>query len=73
MSICKACLALNQRIKSLFQLHQSHTIELFSVYAFGNMKPTRRKAFTIGLDFRAMFTPGDPTIVPCLALGFDSF
>lgn len=41
--------------------------------ALGSMKPERRKAFTIGLDFRTIFTTGDPTITPLLALGFDSF
>ena len=41
--------------------------------AFGSMRPQRRKAFTIGLDFRTIFNPGDPVIVPCLALGYDSF
>jgi hypothetical protein len=40
--------------------------------ALGSMKPTRRKAFTIGLDLHAIFT-SDVTVVPLLALGYDSF
>ncbi len=39
----------------------------------GSMKPERRKAFQIGLDFRMIFTSGDPTIVPLLALGYEAF
>ncbi len=42
-------------------------------FAFGSMKPNRRKAFTIGLDFRMVLNPGDPVIVPCLGLGYDAF
>lgn len=42
-------------------------------FAFGSMRPNRRKAFTIGLDMRTVFNPGDPVIVPCLALGYDAF
>jgi len=41
--------------------------------ALGSMKPERRKAFTVGLDFRAVFTPDKPTILPLLALGYDAF
>jgi hypothetical protein len=41
--------------------------------ALGSMKPQRRKAFTIGLDLRTIFNPGDPVVVPCLALGYDAF
>jgi hypothetical protein len=41
--------------------------------ALGSMKPNRRKAFTIGLDARMIFTPDEPTIVPMLALGYDAF
>jgi len=37
------------------------------------MQPNRRKAFTIGLDFRSVFNPGDPVLIPCLALGYDAF
>jgi hypothetical protein len=42
-------------------------------FALGSMKPERRKAFTIGLDFRAIFTPGDPVVAPLIALGYESF
>lgn len=42
-------------------------------FAFGSMQPERRKAFTVGLDFRTIFNPGDPVLVPCLALGYDAF
>jgi hypothetical protein len=41
--------------------------------ALGSMKPNRRKAFTIGLDFRTVLNSGDPVIVPCLGLGYDAF
>ena len=41
--------------------------------ALGSAKPERRKAFTIGLDLRLIFNPGDPLIVPCLALGYEAF
>jgi hypothetical protein len=42
-------------------------------FAFGSMKPKRRKAFTVGLDMRIIFNPGDPVLTPGLALGYDSF
>ncbi len=41
-------------------------------FALGSMKPTRRKAFTIGLDFRTIFTE-DPVVAPLVALGYDAF
>lgn len=41
--------------------------------ALGSVKPNRRKAFTIGLDFRMVLNPGDPVVVPCLGLGYDAF
>ena len=41
--------------------------------ALGSMKPERRKAFTIGVDFRTVFTPDKPTIMPLIALGYESF
>jgi len=40
--------------------------------ALGSVKPTRRKAFTIGLDFRAIFT-SNVTVAPLVALGYESF
>ncbi len=42
-------------------------------FAFGSMKPQRRRAFTVALDFRTVFTPGDPVVMPLLALGYDAF
>lgn len=41
--------------------------------ALGSVRPNKRKAFIIGLDMRVMFTPGDPLLTPCLALGYESF
>lgn len=39
---------------------------------FGSMGPTKRKAFTIGLDLHTIFTK-KATIAPVLALGYDMF
>ena len=39
----------------------------------GSKKPDRRKGFTIGLDMRTIFTPGSATVIPMLALGYESF
>lgn len=39
----------------------------------GSMKPERRKAFHIGLDFRMVMNPGDPLVLPMLALGYEAF
>ena len=41
--------------------------------ALGSSKPARRKAFTIGLDFRSMFTAGSTVVVPAIALGYDAY
>lgn len=41
-------------------------------FAFGSMKPNKRKAFTIGLDLHTIFT-SKTTIAPMLALGYDAF
>lgn len=41
--------------------------------ALGSVKPDRRKAFSIGGDFRVVFTPGGATVIPFLALGYESF
>lgn len=41
--------------------------------ALGSAKPDRRKAFTIGGDFRVVFTPGAATVIPFVALGYEAF
>jgi hypothetical protein len=40
---------------------------------FGSTKPEKRQGFSLNLDFRTVFTPGDPLLIPALALGYDSF
>lgn len=40
--------------------------------ALGSMKPERRKAFVLGLEFRTIFA-SDPAIAPTLFLGYDAF
>jgi hypothetical protein len=40
--------------------------------AFGNSKPKRRSAFTIGLDFRSIFAT-NTIVLPGIALGYESF
>ena len=39
----------------------------------GPKKPERRKGFQLGVDFRTVFTPGAATLMPFLALGYESF
>ena len=41
--------------------------------AFGSMMPDRRRAFTVGLSVRSMFTTGGATVFPVVALGYESF
>src|SRR5690606_8791548 len=41
--------------------------------ALGKAQPHRRNAFTIGIDWRVVFAPGGPAVLPLLALGFDAF
>lgn len=47
-------------------------VEARAGFAFGSMKPNKRKAFTIGLDLHTIFT-SKVTVAPLLALGFDAF
>jgi hypothetical protein len=41
-------------------------------FAFGSQRPTRRKAFTVGLDLHTIFT-GEVVVLPLLAVGFEAF
>jgi len=41
--------------------------------ALGSVGPERRKAFTFGLDFHSIFTPGGVVVVPLVGLGYDAF
>jgi hypothetical protein len=41
-------------------------------FAFGSMRPTRRKAFTVGLDLHVIFA-GDVALLPLIALGYEAF
>jgi hypothetical protein len=41
--------------------------------ALGSMKPDRRQAFILGLDFRSIFVPGGAAVMPGIALGYESF
>ena len=41
-------------------------------FAFGSMRPERRRAFTVGLDMHVIFAY-DVVVTPLLALGYESF
>jgi hypothetical protein len=41
-------------------------------FAFGSKRPSRRKAFTVGLNLHAIFA-GDVAVLPLITLGFEAF
>jgi hypothetical protein len=41
-------------------------------FAFGSMRPDRRKAFTLGLDLHVVFA-GGAAVLPMLGLGYEAF
>jgi hypothetical protein len=41
--------------------------------ALGSTTPEHKKRFTLGLDMHIVFVPGNVTVMPMIALGYDKF
>ncbi len=41
--------------------------------ALGSVRPARRRAFSFGIDFHTLFTPGSVVVVPLFGLGMEAF